>query len=161
MPRTKDIHREKETGGGPMIGFFEKAGDPEAGDLFDIYVWGAHGIRTLVEKGLAGRTYGKDFELILIRYYVEGKHPVNGPHKPTVSRYSAKDKNISVSIPVRREDFHNLDSKGRKRFIVDSIRTALALVEERSRKTKLDLHYEELCKDLKGIFSRYLSRVSQ
>lgn len=142
-----------------MIGFFEKAGDPEAGALFDTYVWGEQGIRTLVEKGLAGRRYGKDLKLILIQYYVEGTYPVNGPDQPTVSRYSTKDKSISVSIPVRKEDFHNVDSAGRKRFIVDSIRTALSLVEERSRKKKLDLRYEELRRDLDTVLSRYLSSV--
>jgi hypothetical protein len=144
-----------------MIGFFEKAGDPEAGALFDPYIWGEQGIRTLVEKGLAGKTYGKDLKLILIRFYVEGKYPVNGPDQPKVSRYSTKERAISVGIPVRKESFHEVDTDKRKRFIVDSIRTALTLVEERSRKRKLDIRFEELHEDVEAILSRYLSSVSR
>lgn len=139
-----------------MIRYFISAGDENVSEMFSPYVWSNLGFSTLFSNKFSNKSYGSDLNLILIKYYVEGKFEVNGPEKPTVSNYSKKNKDISVAYTVHTNDFHLRDDFERKEFIVESTLNAIILVQEKLFKQRLDIDFEGLLADIKLIASGFL-----
>src|SRR5689334_1835184 len=101
-----------------MIGYYISTGDEDIADTFLSYVWKEFGFGTLIKEHLAGKGYGKDLELLLIKYYVEGKFSRYLPHEPKVNNYMSKNKDIGVDVAVTRELFHDRNEFERREFIV-------------------------------------------
>ena len=93
-----------------MIGYFLKSGDEVVSKLFSPYLWEEHGFQTFCKNAISNKSYGEGLKLLLIMYYVEGEFAINGPTNPTVSNYSNKSQEISVSITVKRYMFQDLFS---------------------------------------------------
>ena len=139
-----------------MIGYFLKSGDESVSTMFTPYIWEEHGFGTLFENNFLDKDYGGDVKLLLIKYYVEGKFDINGPTIPRVNKYSKKNKNISVDIPVRPEQFHLRNEFEKREFIVDSSINAVKLVRGRLERKKLNIHFDELISDMTSIGNVYL-----
>ena len=138
-----------------MIGYYVSCSD-EVCDMFKPYVWDKHGLDTLLKKKNAGKNYGKDLDLLLIQYYVEGKFSSYIPVEPKPGNYKAKSKDIAVAVGVTREAFHNCNEFERREFIVDSTINAINIVKKRLTKKKLDIDFDKLVRDVKGIAEDYL-----
>ena len=120
-----------------MIGFFLKAGDEEVSKMFSPYIWDDFGFATLFEKKFLNKGYGKDLKQLLIMYYVEGKFDVHGPEAPKISNYSNKNRDISVAITVRADQFHDRSEFDKKEFIIISTLNALKMVKRKVREKKI------------------------
>jgi hypothetical protein len=143
-----------------MIGYFLKSGDEGVSKMFSPYVWEERGFDTLFKKSFSNKQYGKGLKLLLIMYYVEGEFGVNGPDMTKVSNYSVKNQDISVSITVRAEMFHDRNEFERREFIVDSSLSAIQLVQEKLSKKKLNIKFNELMSDVKEVGNMYLKQAS-
>lgn len=130
-----------------LIKYFVKNGDQFVSELFTPYVWGELGFDSFLKKTMTRKSYG-DVKLILIRLYVEGKFEIGIPDTIQVGRYSSKTQDISVDVPVRREDFHDKTDHERKQFILSSTEKAIMLVYERTAKKKLDLDLPAILADI-------------
>jgi len=133
-----------------MIGYFVKAGDHDVGEIFRPYIWGASGLGKRLKK-IEHKDYGEGLSLLLIQYYVEGKFPIFGPHQLKVRNYSTKNKAISVAIPVKHSDFHDVRELQRRQFILSSTIAAIDAVEARLKKRKLNVDFASLRDDVKRI----------
>ena len=139
-----------------MIRYFLSTGDEIVSNIFTPYVWKEHGLGTLLDKEIKNKNYGKDLELLLIKYYVDGKFNVNEPRSPKVSNYSKKNKDIAVDIVVTPELFHNKNEFERREFILDSTMNAVKLVKDKLTKKKLDINFDELLLDAGLVGNNYL-----
>ena len=138
-----------------MIGYYLNSGDQEGSDMFSPYVWSKHGLDTLMEKKLSN-DYGKDMDLLLIQYYIEGRFSNYLPVPPKLGNYMKKSKDITVAVGVTRKLFHDRNEFERREFIVDSTLGAIKLVKERLVKKKLDINFDKLLQDIKEISQEYL-----
>ena len=141
-----------------MIRYFLKAGDESVSKIFSPYVWEDHGFDTLFKNSFSNKSYGEDLKLLLIMYYVEGEFAINGPSKPTVSNYSKKAQDISVSITVNKQMFHGRNEFERREFIIDSTIDAIKLVQEKLSKKKMEIKLDELISDVTEIGNTYLNQ---
>jgi hypothetical protein len=139
-----------------MIGYFLSAGDEIVSNIFTPYVWKENGLGTLLDKEIKNKNYGNDLELLLIKYYVEGRFDVNGPSFPKVSSYSKKNKDIAVDITVTPELFHNRNEFERREFIIDSTLNAVKLVRDKLSPKNLAINFDELLSDVTSVRNSYL-----
>lgn len=142
-----------------IIGYFLKVGigGDRADSLFSPHLFGERGFKTYLLKTLSQGKYGKDLELILIQYYLEGKSlPDNSPHEPRLANYSSKNKDIAIAFSVTRDKFYNVSNIKRRQFIVDTTLQAIDMVKGRLGKRKLDIDFETLRKDVKKAAEEYL-----
>ncbi|MEO6964098.1 MAG: hypothetical protein ABIY90_19170 [Puia sp.] len=139
-----------------MIGYFLKSGDETVSDMFSPYLWMDYGFSTLFEKRFSEKSYGNDLTLLLIKYYVEGKFEINGPRNLKVNNYLKKDKDISVDIAVRENQFHKRSEIERRKFIVDSTRSAVTNVRKKLENKNFSCNFGELLSDLNVISEEYL-----
>ncbi len=142
-----------------MIGYFLKSGDEVVSKMFSPYLWGDHGFDTLFKESFSSKQYGEGLKLLLIMYYVEGDFEINGPDRPKVSNYSAKSQDISVSVTVSVEMFHNRNEFERREFIINSSLNAIKLVQEKLSKKKFSINFEELISDLTKVGNTYLKQA--
>jgi hypothetical protein len=140
-----------------MIGYFIKSGDERVSEMFTPYIWKEHGLGTLYENKFLNKDYGKDLNLILIKYYVEGKFEIYGPKFPKVTSFSNKNKDIGIEISVSCEYFHNRNEFERREFVLDSTINAVKLVKDKLQKRKLDIKFDELISDINSVGKEYLS----
>ncbi len=141
-----------------MIKYFVKAGDPRVGDMFDPYIWGPPGIRTLL-KSLEDKNYGDGLTLLLIQFYVEGQFPIFGPAELKVRNYSTKNKDIAVAIPVTPSQFHEVSEAQRREFVLKSTLDAITAVEHRLQKRHLHIDFDLLRHDVESLGQAYLNPV--
>ena len=141
-----------------MIGYYLSTGDQQGSDMFSPYVWEVAGFGTLIKKEIRNKDYGDDLELLLIKYYIEGKFSSYLPHDPKLSNYMSKSKDISVDIAVTKELFHDRNEFERREFIVDSTMKAVKLVRDKLKKKKLDIDFDGLMNDIREISEEYLKR---
>jgi hypothetical protein len=139
-----------------MIGYFLKLGDEAVSEMFTPYIWEEHGFDSVLKNKFLKANYGPDLNLLLIMYYVEGKFDINGPEFLKVSNYSHKNKNISVAIMVRSEQFHNRNEFERREFIIDSTIKAIDQVRAKLEKKKLNIRFDELMSDIIAAGNVYL-----
>ncbi len=142
-----------------MVGYYIDAGDEHVSELITPYLWQDYGLSTLLKKETRNRNYGKDLELLLIKYYVEGKFSSYLPHEPKVNNYMSKSKDIGVDIAVTKDLFHDRNEFERREFIVDSTLHAIKLIRDKLKKKKLDINFESLIKDIIEISEEYLKRL--
>ena len=141
-----------------MIGYYLSTGDQQGSDMFSPYVWGSAGFDVLIKQKIKNKDYGKDLELLLIKYYVEGEFSRYLPHEPKVNNYMRKSKDIGVDVAVTRELFHNRNEFERREFVVDSTINVVKLVKDKLKKKKLDIDFDALLNDLKEISAEYLKK---
>lgn len=139
-----------------MIGYYLNAGDQEVSDMFSPYVWGKHGLDTLFKKTLSKKNYGRDLDLLLIQYYVEGEFSSYVPAQPKLGNYMKKSKDIAVALGVTPEKFHKRSEFERREFVVDSTLDAIKRVKARLSKKKLDIDFDKLIEDVQGVANEYL-----
>ena len=139
-----------------IIGYFQLSGDGIVEDLFTPYVWGDKGYTTFINPKITSTNYGTGLKLILIQYYVEGKFDIHAPDKPKLSNYSAKNKDIAVTVPVTRDKFHDVSDSKRRQFIADTTLQAIDMVEKRLSKRKLDINFDALRRDIQKAAQEYL-----
>jgi hypothetical protein len=133
-----------------LFGYFIKAGDDKVSELIAPLIWGREGILSLLES-VSKKDYGRDLELVLIQYYVEGEFPVHGPEEMKVGRYSSKEKNIAVAITVHKHNFHNLERNDRKDFVSKTSLDAFEAVAKKLSKRKLYFDFENWINDIKEV----------
>lgn len=119
---------------------------------------GSVGFGLLIKRKIRNKDYGDALDLLLIKYYVEGKFSRYLPHEPKVNNYMSKSKDISVDIVVTKELFHDCNEFERREFIVDSTLNAVKLVRDKLKKKKLDIDFEVLINDLKEVSEEYLKK---
>jgi len=132
-----------------IIGYFLVGGGDDKGDDIRMYIWKRKGFSRFLSKHVYGNAYGKDLELLLIQYYVDGplKAP-NMPIKAKIRNYSNKNKDIAVAFPVTPDRFHDAEEPERRRFVVGTTLDAIDLVETRLGKRKLDIDFARLRSDV-------------
>jgi hypothetical protein len=139
-----------------MVGYYLHAGDEESANIFTPYIWGTSGLGIRIKSQLDPKSFGTDLDLILIKYYLEGKFSSYLPLEPKLGNYLRKNKDIGLDIGVRAEAFHERDEFERREFIVDSTMEAVELVQKRLSKKKLDINFELFKSKLRGITHEYL-----
>jgi hypothetical protein len=142
-----------------VIRYFQKSGDSDSGDVFSPYIWGNLGFTRVLEKYLSCG-YGRDLELLLVQYYVEGIYDINAPENPRQSNYSKKNKDIAVAFSVTKENFHNVGERERRQFIVDTALQAIDLVEGRLGKRKLDIDFKRLKEDVSRAGEEFIQQMA-
>ena len=144
-----------------LISYYIHTGGMEVGDLFRPYVWGQHGLGSVLEACTLRDGYGHGLTLVLIQYFVEGEFSTGGPIEPKVSNYSTKNKDIAVAFPVTRDKFHDVGERQRRQFIVATTLQAIDMVEARLAKRKLDIDFERLRNDVLAAAKEYLDQPGQ
>jgi hypothetical protein len=132
------------------------AEDDNVGNMFCSSIWGTEGWGPIYEAIIGDRAYGSDLEFLLIKYYVAGKLDIYRPEKPKLSYYLKKYRHIAVGIPVEHYEFHYCDDATRRRFIVNSIMIAIAMVRSRLESRGLDINFDELENDARRASDEYL-----
>jgi len=115
------------------------------GALLREYVWGSKGIDNEI-KTLKHKDYGKDIELILLKFYANPM-PFEQAELKNIENYDKKDKSIGINIFVTDDNFFNQQNEKRDLFFKESIFGRLILLSEIIKKKKLDLNIELLKKD--------------
>ena len=139
-----------------MIKYYLNTGDQTSSDMFTPYVWGKHGLGTMIDSALIDKKYGPDLKLLLIQYYIEGKFSSYLPEVPKVSNYSKKNLDIAVAFAVTPDLFHNRNEFEKREFIVDSTINAIKLVQNKLLKKKLHIDFDILLSDIKSVSKSYL-----
>jgi hypothetical protein len=139
-----------------MIGYYIHAGDDESANMFIPYIWGVAGLGIRIRNHLDISNLGTDLDLILIKYYLEGKFSSYLPIEPNLGNYLKKNKDIGLDIGVTKEAFHLREEFERREFIVDSTMKAVSLVHNRLSKKKLDINFNLLMEQLNIITHEYL-----
>ncbi len=139
-----------------MVGYFLSCGDETVCQMFSPYLWGENGFSTLFESKFINKDYGSNLNLLLIKYYVEGRFDIHGPENFKLGNYSRKNKNIAVDVAVKKENFHNKNEFERREFVVDSSTNAIIGVKNKFEKAKILFDFHELIKDIKEVTSEYL-----
>lgn len=139
-----------------MIGYYLHAGDEETGNMFSPYIWGNSGLGTRIKDQLDISNLGSDLELILIKYYLEGRFSSYVPSEPKLGNYLKKSKDIGLDIGVTKDAFHRHEEFVRREFIVDSTMKAVSLVQKRLSNKKLDVNFGLLTEKLNTITHEYL-----
>ncbi|QKJ30358.1 hypothetical protein HQ865_11510 [Mucilaginibacter mali] len=137
-----------------MIGYYISCSD-EVCDMFKPYVWGKHGIDTVMKIELSN-DYGTDLNLLLIQYYVEGKFSNYLPIEPKLGNYKKDSKDITIAIGVTRKGFHEKEEFERREFVVDSTLLAIKLSKNKLFKKKLNIDFDKLLNDVKRVADEYL-----
>ena len=139
-----------------MINYSVLAGDSQVGRMFQPYIWGPSGIRTLL-RVVDDEPYGTGLNSLLIRFYVEGQFPISAPAALKVRRYSTSTKNITVAIPVTPAQFHEVGEAQRREFILKSTWDAFNAVKRRLQKKHLNIDFAQARRDLEWIGQTYLN----
>ena len=139
-----------------MIGYYLHAGDEESADMFTPYIWGSNGLGKRIKNQLDVSNLGFGLNLLLVKYYLEGKFSSYLPLEPKLGNYLKKNKDIGIDIGVTREAFHLREEFERREFIVDSTMKAVSLVQKRLSNKKLDVNFGLLTEKLNTITHEYL-----
>ena len=139
-----------------MIGYYLHSGDEQSADMFTPYIWGTSGLGKRIKDQFKDNDFGTDLDLILIKYYMEGKFSSYLPLEPKMGNYLSKSKDIGLDIGVTREAFHDRNEFERREFVVDSTMKAVMLAHKRLSKRKLNINFELLTNKLQIIARDFL-----
>ena len=139
-----------------MIGYYLHAGDEESADMFTPYIWGSNGLGKRIKNQLDVSNLGFGLNLLLVKYYLEGKFSSYLPLEPKLGNYLKKNKDIGIDIGVTREAFHLREEFERREFIEDSTMKAVSMVQKRLDRKKLDINFALFIDKLNIITHEYL-----
>lgn len=126
--------------------------------MFSPYVWGDSGLGQLIKRRTSGKSYGSDLDLLLIKFYIEGKFSSYLPLEPKLGNYTSRSKDIGIDIAVTKELFHSRNEFERREFVVDSTLNAVELIRDKLKKKKLNIDFDALISDLNEISADYLKK---
>ena len=112
--------------------------------MFTPYLYGQAGWKSLFDQQVSGKSFGRDLKLFLIEFYVDGELAGQLPLERKMGNYTAKTRTISAKIPVRFHQFHLVDERNRREFIVESIMWAVKSARLRLEPRHLDVDFEKL-----------------
>jgi len=142
-----------------MVGYFVSSGDVQGGNLFADYIWGTHGLSTML-KPLTQKNYGEGLQLLLVKYFVEGQFPVHLPEHMRLRNYIARDRTIAVDVAVRKVDFHYAGDMRRREFVLKTTLEAIELVRARLAKRKLDIDFDALRQDVERAGGEFVAAAA-
>jgi len=134
-----------------MISYFIKTGGTEVANFSD-YIWRERGFATILEKHLADKNLGNDLKLVLIKFLVDGEIITFSEIKKTISTFDENNKEISIDIHVRKNQFWTETELKRKSFIIQSTIDAIKLISKKLSSKKMNFNFEKLIEiiDLSG-----------
>lgn len=134
-----------------LLSPFAITGDELVAKAYTEIVYGDWKIATKFEKYFPRGSYGKDLDLILFEFFVLGKTDwFTFPEKICLGRYSRKNKDLSVKIPVPKEvslAVLNKDVRVVEDFLVNAFSTAKILICSSKSLKKLDFNMEKFKAD--------------
>ncbi|MDO1511014.1 MULTISPECIES: hypothetical protein [unclassified Neisseria] len=134
-----------------LLSPFAITGDELVAEAYTEIIYGNWGIAAKFEKYFPRGTYGKDLDLILFEFFVLGDTDwFTVPEKICLGRYSSKNKDLSVKIPVPKEvslAVLNKDVQTVEDFLLNTFTTARNLICSRQSLKKLDFNFEKFKAD--------------
>ena len=137
-----------------MVGFFVLQSGGDLPRKIERHLWGSNGLAEVM-KELRYSEYGKDLQLILIEYYIEGTIPTPIPTDLVVGRFHPKDKSIGVVVPATRDMFDSGRYAGPRQFLADTTLAAVAAVAAKYSKKRYDTDFVALQRDVARIVERF------
>ncbi|ARS35682.1 hypothetical protein CA264_09650 [Pontibacter actiniarum] len=126
-----------------IFGFYVSLPSSESHEkLVKNFVWGENGLNERL-KPLKWQVYGKDFELILIQFYVNPASSLREALKE-IGSYSRKEKSIAIPVILDQENFFRHSEIERQEYFITIIIERLELLKEKVKRNKLDLNLEKL-----------------
>ena len=150
-----------------MIGYFTLAGDIDADTPFGAY---RQSFAKLVKQRIGDRRYGDGLDLILIKYYLEGKylHKVSkdypeGKYLHMVTKdyrvqgYRKKEKSVAAIVYVARS-FAIMPETDKRQFIIDSTLEVIRLVHiKMDRLGFKNIDFDRLTADMRECAGEYIN----
>ena len=121
----------------------------QKGELFRSYVWGPLGIVNSL-NGLDRRDYGRDLDLILLKFYLLPLIEELAALKE-IERFRKNEKAIGIPLIVNDENFFNKSDYERRKFLKDAILEKLDLLVPVIKRNKLDTNIELLKSDVERL----------
>lgn len=137
-----------------MIGFYSAFGSSESAKLFEPYLSRSGGIEEFFKK-IRDKKYSSELDLVLIKYYVSGKHTDFAGVKPGPTRISKKDRSIGTAVLINIDDFLRLSEKDRILFLAEQTHKSISEVIEKLRRRKVQLDYSQLESDVDVCLDAY------
>ncbi|OSI16908.1 hypothetical protein [Neisseria dumasiana] len=134
-----------------LLGAFAITGDGTVAKAYSEMMYGSWGIASKFPMFFPRGQYGKDLDLILLEFFVLGElNWFSAPQKISMGRYSKKNKDISVKIPIPMNislAILNNDESIVKNFIFDTFSTIGDLIGLSKPLKKTDFDVERFKKD--------------
>jgi hypothetical protein len=121
----------------------------EHGKLFHTYIWGKNGIADAL-RVLNHEDYGTDLIRILFKFYLN-PIPYELANLKEMESYRKQEKSIGIPIIVNEDNFFSRSEAERRSFLKQAILEKLCLLEERSKKRKLETDIGKLKQDVETI----------
>ena len=114
-----------------------------------------------MDKYFLGKDYGTGLELILYMFYVEGEHHwFKMPDEIKLGRYSAKEKSISVNIPMPKSTSAVIiagDLKKTEEFLMDTYKKSGELIASSKSLVKIDFNAKKFAQDYQVFLDNLLA----
>jgi hypothetical protein len=142
-----------------ILSFFGIMGDSKVTLAYDNLLYKKWKTRELIDLYLPVGHYGKDVELILLAFLVEGSHHwFTIPDAIKFGRYGPKDKSIRVKIPMLKhisEAVLNDDVETANKFLLETFTKVGELIATSKALAKLDFDFKKFNKDYQ-VFMQHL-----
>lgn len=124
------------------------AGDEGSGSLFRHFMYYEIKIIELLNYFFPKNLFGKDMDTILLIFYIEGLHDwFSIPSKIKIGRYSNRNKEIRISIPMNKDIIYKIHEKmfGEVfNFFQNLFLEIVKLLEQRKSIQNIDFNFEKL-----------------
>ena len=140
-----------------MIGFYLSLGSPFIDTIFTPYISSEWGWDSISKRSQSAGLFGKDLELFLIEFYVDGEFEIALPKSRKLGNYVSKTRTVSARIPVRNEEFYLVGDQERKQFLAEAILWAVTTARKRLEKRGLDIDFAKLLRHVEEKNRQYLS----
>lgn len=124
------------------------AGDEGSGLVFRHFMYYEIKIIELLNYFFPKNIFGKDIDTILLIFYIEGTHNwFSMPSKIKIGRYSNKNKEIRISIPMCKDIIHKIHKKKFDEvfnYFQNSFLEIVKLLEQKKSIQNTDFNFEKL-----------------